>query len=103
MTVIAGPDHTREPRSPVPMSGRPGSDLGERRGTPPRCRPPPVHSSRRRPSTATSPCSSCSVASARMQGEQRVGRGAAVLAAVLGPASVSTSTVTFAMPRSADR
>ena len=29
VTVIAGPDQTREPSPPVPTSGSPGSDLGE--------------------------------------------------------------------------
>ena len=29
VTVMAGPDHTRDPRVPVPMRGRSSQDLGQ--------------------------------------------------------------------------
>jgi hypothetical protein len=33
VTVIAGPDQTREPRSPVPISGSPGSTSASSRNS----------------------------------------------------------------------
>ena len=84
MTVIAGPDHTREPSEPVPTSGWPSTTSASARNSSasrsaagPLLAPQPLDGDvavrRRR-----------SVESARMSAMQRVGCGTAVLAAVLG-------------------
>ena len=101
VTVIAGPDQIRAPRPPVPMSGSPGSDLGELAEL-------VVAVGRARPLLAPQPGDgdvAVLVVQRRervQQGDQRVGRGAAELAAVLRRRrACRTSTVTIAMPRSA--
>ena len=57
------PDQIRSPRPPVPKNGIPGTISARSRNSS-SLYEAPVHSSRRRPGTATSPFSSCSVASA---------------------------------------
>ena len=69
----------------MPISGSPSRDLGELAELLLACSPRPSTARAAGPSTATSPFSSWSEASAWSSDDQRVGRGAAVLPAVLGP------------------
>ena len=99
--VIAGPDHTLEPRPPLPTSGSPGRTSASSRNSS-SLYEAPVHSSRRSPSTATSPFSSCSDASAVQEHDERVrARRRRTGPSASLPTSVSTSTVGIAVPRSA--
>jgi hypothetical protein len=100
MTVIPGPDHTREPRLPVPISGCPSTTSASARNSS-SVLLAPGQSSRRSPSTATSPCSSCSVARARISASRASGAAPPYSPLCLADARVRTSTVTLAMPRSA--
>ena len=102
VTVIAGPDQTREPRSPVPTSGSPGTTSASVRNSSSE-EPSPVHGSRRRPSTATSPFSSWSVASACTRTPTASGAAPPYWPLCFGPASVSTSIVVERHPPEADR
>ena len=99
-TVIAGPDQTREPRPPVPISGMPSSTVPSSRKSSSGCCSP-SHSSRRSPSTATSPFASCSEASARRTASSASGAAPPYMPLCLPDSSVRTSSVTLAMPRSA--
>ena len=103
VTVSAGPDQMRSPRPPVPRNGRPGLDLREvaelvvavraRRSTPP-------GEDRR---TATSPLSSCNVASARISARSASGAAPPNWPLCFGPASVVAATRDGRHPAQADR
>ncbi len=83
VTVIAGPDHSREPRSPVPFSGRPSSTSASRRNSSSR----ETLAVPRLAEQALDGHVAVRVVERRERVEQddhRVGRGAPVLAAVLG-------------------
>jgi hypothetical protein len=61
----------------------------------------PAQGSRRRPATVTFPCASCSVARAWSSTISASGAAPPYCPLCFGPASVRTSTVTTAVPRSA--
>ena len=84
VTVIAGPDQTRSPRPPVPMSGSPGTTSASSRNSS-SLYDAPVHSSRRRPGDGDVAVLVVQRGERAQQRDQRVGRGAAELAAVLRP------------------
>ena len=101
MTVIAGPDQTREPSPPVPISGMPSSTVPSSRKSSSGCCSP-SHSSRRSPATATSPCvvvqrarARAGARAARPAPRRRTGRCACRTRAC------APRRVTFAIPRSA--
>ena len=100
ITVIAGPDQTRDPRPPVPISGMPSSTVPSSRKSSSGCCSP-SHSSRRSPATATSPRASCSEPSARTIASSASGAAPPYWPLCLPDSSVRASTVTLAIPRSA--
>jgi hypothetical protein len=99
VTVIAGPDQSREPRSPVPFSGTSSGTSASARNSS-SVVPSPCHGSRSRPGTATSPCSSWSEASARRSTIVASGAAPPYCPLCLAPPIVSTSSVSIAIPRS---
>jgi hypothetical protein len=100
VTVTDGPVHTRSPRPPVPKKGTPGSTSASSRNSS-SLYDAPLHASRRKPGTATSPCSSCRESSARSNASSASGAAPPNCPLCFGPASVRASTMIIAMPRSA--
>jgi hypothetical protein len=100
MRVIAGPDQIREASPPVPMSGTPSSTVPRSRNSASACAGP-SHSLRRRPSTATSPRSSCSEATARTTASSASGAAPPYCPLCWPERSVRASITTLAIPRSA--
>ena len=98
VTVSAGPDQRRSPSPPVPMNGMPSSISASSRNSSSQ-NDAPVHSSRRSPSTTTSPRSSCIDASARSTARSASGAAPPNWPECFGPASVRTSIVTTPIPR----
>ena len=100
ITVIAGPDQTRDPSPPVPISGTPSRTVPSSRKSSSGCCSP-AHSFRCSPATATSPFVSCSEAIARRTASSASGAAPPYWPLCLPDSSVRTSSVTFAIPRSA--
>ena len=102
VTVIAGPDQTREPSPPVPMQRQPGQHLGELAELVVGCRTRPSTPRARRPGDRHVAVVVVQRGERAQHDEQRVRRGAAELAAVLGALRACvTSIVAIAIPRSA--